>query len=435
MRKTFLWTVAAIGTFGVWISGCGKQGEGREGKSDAPGKSKILLLDTGIEEVNQKTWHAAIARFEKSHPGATVDFRPSKDDDYSQGGILIAALRSKNPPDVYFEWAWSAVARDAGNGTALDLTPFISEEIESYVEPRAWAGTKFNGKTYMLPAAFEVANFLFYRKKTLTDQGIEPPKTWEDFIAACKKLKESGVQPIFQGNQAAWPAGNWASELSVCYLGLDHYQEAGLNPPKTRLTDPGFVKALTLMKQLKEIGAFNSDVNTLNDNEGLARFTGGEGAFTFAGSWILDQLTETGGAEVYGILPRPQLPDQPPNSRYILANSAGYMINTKTPKPELAFDLLRELLTLDVQRIRVQGGLNSIHPDAQKEIDSPMQRTVLATLREGGEWVAAPDISWNRFTAERFYEAVKQVVGGEAEPPAALQAAERDVAARAAKGG
>ncbi|MBI1785209.1 hypothetical protein HYR69_08695 [Candidatus Sumerlaeota bacterium] len=107
------------------------------------------------------------------------------------------------------------------------------------------------------------------------------------------------------------------------------------------------------------------------------------------------------------------------------------MINSKTHDKELAFDLLRHLMSLDVQKVRIEGGLNSTLLDGQKEIKAPLQLRVLEVLNQGGEWVAAPDISWNRFTAERFYEAVKQVVGGEAEPLAALQAAERDVAARA----
>lgn len=406
----------------AFLTACG-------GSSESDGKT-ILLYDTGIEPVNQNMWHAAIKTFEAAHPGHKVDFKAIKDDDYSQGGKLIAALRSKNPPDVYFEWTWSAVERDAQNGNALDLSPYVTPEFKASLDPHAWAGTDFNGKPYMVPFGYEVANLLFYRKKTLSDNGIEVPKTWEEFVAACAKLKAAGVTPIMQGNQAAWPAGNWASELVAVYLGPERYKQAGATPPQVKLTDPAFVEAVTRLKELRDAGAFSPSINTMNDNEGIAHFVSGEGAFIFAGSWTIEQLTEAGGEANFGVMRRPSLPNQPANSDYVLANSTGYMINAKTPDPELAFDLLRHLLQPGPQRIRIESGVNSTNAEVQKEIKSPLQIQVHEILAASGEWIAAPDISWNRFTAERFYEAVKEIVGGTAEPLPALEAAANDVAAR-----
>ncbi len=424
-RKASCVALAACVAFSVFTMGCGEK------ESDASGKKIVRLLDTGIEPVNRKMWEAAIARFEKAHPDAKVDYKVIKDDDYSQGGALIAALRSKNPPDVYFEWTGSSVERDGGNGTSIDLSTYMSPEFEASIDPQSWAGTKYQGKPYLLPMSFEMANVIFYRKKMLADHSISPPKTWEEFLEACKKLKAAGIQPIFHGNQAAWPVGNWASELAVVYLGLERYKQAGEKPPKTLLTDPGFVKAVTRLKELRDIGAFNSDLNTMNDNEGVAHFLAGEGAFIFNGSWMLEQLKEGGDDATYGVLARPKLPDEPEGARYVLANSTGYMINSKTEHKELAFDLLRHLMSPEVQKIRSEGGVNSCLTSAQADITSPLQKQTLEVLHQGGEWVAAPDISWDRFTAERFYEAVKQVLDGEVTPLAALEAAAKDVAARA----
>lgn len=404
--------------------GCGGK---EKGKEETGSKTKLLLLDTGIEEVNRNTWKAAIASFEKAHPDAKIEFRPYKDDDYSQGGVLMAALHGQTPPDVYFEWAWTSARRDGSNGTALDLTPFITPEFKAKTVPQAWAGTQFEGKTFLIPMAYDFANLIFYRKKPLEANGIQPPKTWQEFLDACKKLKAAGLQPIFQGNQGAWPAGNWASEMAGCYLGAEKYQQAGEKPARTPLTDPGFIQAVTRLKELRELGAFNSDINTLNDNEGMAHYMNGEGVFIFAGSWVLDQLGEAGGEKEFGILPRPSLPGELPGKRYALANSSGYMIQAKTKRPDLAYDLLQHYFSLPTQRVRVAGGLSTTNLEAQKEIASPMQKEVLKLLDEHDEWIAAPDISWNRYTAERFYEAVKQVLDGGIEPMAALQAAQQDV--------
>ncbi len=412
--------------------GCGKSEEGSktEVAQKTGKKTRILLLDTGIEDANKKVWGAAIKSFESAHPDAKVDLEVHKDDDYSQGGLLISRLGSDTPPDVYFEWSWAAVARDANStkNKALDLTSYITPEWRATFESGSWSGTDFDGKTYMIPIGADAANLIFYKKKVLADHGIEPPKTWDEFVAACKKLREAGIDPIFQGNQGAWVCGNWAAEIAVSYMGLDKYRKAGTKPPQTKLSDPDFVKAVSLLKQLYDARAFNSDLNTLDDREGMAHFTQGPAAFTFAGSWVLDVLGENGGDAVFAILPRPQLPGEPAGPRMILANSAGYMVCSKTARPDLAFDLLKHLMKPEVQRFRILGGLNSANIEAQKEITSPLQLAVQKVLKESPQWVAAPDISWERYTAERFYQAVKEVVSGAAEPQAALEEADRDVA-------
>lgn len=413
---------------------CGGGGEeaGSGGGADggAPsGKKRLLVYDTGIEPVNRAAWAEAERIFEAAHPDIDVDVKAFKDDDYSQGGKLIAALRSRTPPDIYFEWTWAAVTRDAKNGNALDLTDRIDADLRAALDPKTFAGTDHEGRTYMIPGAFDVANLIFYRKATLAEHGIEPPKTWEEFVAACAKLKTAGVVPIHQGNLAAWPAGNWAAELSAVYLGLDRYRQAGENPPRVLLTDDGFVQALERLKELRDAGAFNPDIDTLNDNEGIAGFASGSGAFIFAGAWVLDSLTEA-GIDDFGVIQRPALPGAPEGPRYLLANATGYMVNSKCPIPDLAVELIRNYNSYEAQIPRVKGGLNSCNIKAQSEAQSALRAEVLGILDASEAWVAAPDISWERYTAERFYAAVKEVVNGSKEPREALEAAAADVAAK-----
>src|SRR5918994_956936 len=42
---------------------------------------------------------------------------------------------------------------------------------------------------YSVPANVHRGNVLWYNKKVLDDNGIQPPKTFEDFFAAAEKLK------------------------------------------------------------------------------------------------------------------------------------------------------------------------------------------------------------------------------------------------------
>lgn len=405
-------------------------GCGSGDKSGASGK-EIIVYDTGIEAANRAAWAEALRLFKSAHPDVAVKHKPIKDDDYSQGGQLIAALRSKHPPDIYFEWTWASVRRDGSNGVARDLTPYLDDAFKATLDPRSFAGATYEGKTFMIPFSFDVANLIYYRKKPLEERGIAVPETWEQFVEACRRLQADGVLPILQGNQGNWVAGNWTSDMAACYMGLPAFEGAGENPPTTPLASPGFVKAVTRLKELRDAKAFNDDVNSLNDTEAMAQYVGGKGVFLINGSWAIDQLTEHGGGDVYGVMARPRLPEEPVDEKLILANASGYMVHSRAENPEMMVEIIKTFVSPEVQKIRTKAGLNTSSIEAAKTITSPLQIRSQEILSNSGGWVAAPDISWKeRYTAERLYEAVRYVIGGEAEPLEALQAADRDIKAK-----
>ena len=114
------------------------------------------------------------------------------------------------------------------------------------------------------------AQHFVYRKDLLEKAGVEPPKTYEDVLAACDKLKASGVQYPFGG---AYSAG-WglAQEFNNMYIGMggsffkDGTAEASVN------NETG-VKTLEMMKKLT--GCMNPDFLTMNNNEINAEWKAG----------------------------------------------------------------------------------------------------------------------------------------------------------------
>ena len=47
----------------------------------------------------------------------------------------------------------------------------------------------------------------FYNKELVAKAGVDPTtiKTWDDFLAAVKKIKEAGITPIIMGGGEKWP--------------------------------------------------------------------------------------------------------------------------------------------------------------------------------------------------------------------------------------
>ena len=65
--------------------------------------------------------------------------------------------------------------------------------------------TKYLGKFYAAPSSSD-GGMLYYRTDLLKAAGIaEPPKTWSELIADCKKIQAT---PAGQGRRAATPASS-----------------------------------------------------------------------------------------------------------------------------------------------------------------------------------------------------------------------------------
>lgn len=106
------------------------------------------------------------------------------------------------------------------------------------------------------------AQHLTYRKDVLAELGIEPPKSYEDLLAAAKAIKEAGKSdfPVGGAYKAGW---NLAQEFVNMYIGHggEFYKDGSAEPAINN--DQG-VAALNMMKELA--GYMNPDFLTHDSN-------------------------------------------------------------------------------------------------------------------------------------------------------------------------
>jgi len=115
------------------------------------------------------------------------------------------------------------------------------------------------------------AQHLVYRKDILEEAGIEPPKTYEEVIAASEMLKEKGLMkyPFGGAYSAGWGLGQ---EFNNMFIGMggEFFKEGTAEPNVNNETG---VKTLEVMKSLTE--QMNPDFLTLNNNEINAEWKAG----------------------------------------------------------------------------------------------------------------------------------------------------------------
>ena len=115
------------------------------------------------------------------------------------------------------------------------------------------------------------AQHLVYREDVLKKIGVQPPKTYEDMLAAAKKIRSAGIMqnPVGGAYKAGW---NLAQEFNNMFLGYggSHFKSGSAQPNVN--SDAG-VKALEMMKALS--GYMNPDFLTHDSNATNAEFRAG----------------------------------------------------------------------------------------------------------------------------------------------------------------
>ncbi|UWR83614.1 extracellular solute-binding protein [Phaeobacter inhibens] len=115
------------------------------------------------------------------------------------------------------------------------------------------------------------AQHLVYRADVLEEIGVEPPKSYEDLLAAAKMIREKGLMenPVGGAYKAGW---NLAQEFNNMYLGHGgSFFEPG--SAKVSINNEQGVAALEMMKSLSEY--MNPDFLTHDSNATNAEFRAG----------------------------------------------------------------------------------------------------------------------------------------------------------------
>ncbi|MFD2264590.1 ABC transporter substrate-binding protein [Lacibacterium aquatile] len=119
----------------------------------------------------------------------------------AQQQYLTTVLSSKDASLDVFLIDIVRPAQYAAAGWAEPLDPYIgankAELLKRYLPAYAEANN-VNGKLVAMPA-FADAMFLYYRKDLLEKHGVQPPKTWDEMVAAAQKITGAEGNPNLQG--------------------------------------------------------------------------------------------------------------------------------------------------------------------------------------------------------------------------------------------
>ena len=219
-----------------------------EGCFDASGNVKILSNDFPALHAVAKAAEAC----------ATDTLKVSKNQNKDYKDIQVAALTA-NPSE------YSTVIVTNSTLVAL-MNDGLARPLNEYVEKYGQELSKnqlitINGDV-MAVAFMANAQHLFYREDILKKAGVEVPTSYEEMIAAGKKIKEMGLMknPLSGTYKSGW---NLGEEFVNMYMGTgaDMFEKGTANPS---VNNANGIAALNMMKQVTEL--MNPDYLTLDSN-------------------------------------------------------------------------------------------------------------------------------------------------------------------------
>ncbi|WP_097892368.1 ABC transporter substrate-binding protein [Streptomyces sp. st170] len=258
------------------LSGCG-------GDSDAAGGDTLRVLVYG--DAANKVEKEIVATFNKtSKVKAVLDTIPGAD----YQAKLQTIINSKQAPDVFFNWGGGSIKPFVDAGLLLPLDPFIAEapDLKAKFLPSVFNSAVVDGTSYGVPMRGTQPVLLFSNGKVLERAGVEPPKTWDDLLAAVKALKADGVTPIALGGGDRWPTLMWFEYLYDRIAGPELFQKA-LDGDRDAWASPDSRKALSKIRELVDAGAFGTNYDSVKftDQGSPTLLATGRAGFELMGSW------------------------------------------------------------------------------------------------------------------------------------------------------
>ena len=351
---------------------------GVTGATSAFADVTLSFMHKWPEPQNMAYFEPAVKEFEAANPDIKIKMEAVADEPYKDK--IRVLMGSNQVPDIFFSWSGEFGKKFARNGRAYDITDYVyGDEWQKSFAEAALGPFKEKGKLYGIPINID-AKFMLYNKKIFADNGVEVPKTYQEFLDVCAKLKEAGVVPIAFGNQYPWAASHYLGELNAKLIPnevrlADYALESD---PDKLYTHPGYVQALNEFKKLNDKGYFNRGSNALTHGIARGSFLAGRNAMMYM---ELVEFTEVKpetklAKDGWGFFPLPGIEGGEGDGKLLTGAPDGFMVSAETKHPEEAIRFLKFLTSPEQTRkyVEITGMTSAVNGSVT--LDNATQQAV-----------------------------------------------------------
>jgi len=189
----------------------------------ASAQAGTIAANIAFKGANQRAvWEEVVAQFEKANPDVKVKLAFIEEETYK---VQLPAWLSTVAPDIVKWHEGERLAYYAERGLLEDLSADWTKNGWDKDFASLKTPSSYQGKQYAMPTDY-FAWGVYYRKDLFEKAGIKgEPKTWDEFLEACKKLKAAGIAPIAVGGRDSWTIAAWFDYLDFRLNGYDFHMQ------------------------------------------------------------------------------------------------------------------------------------------------------------------------------------------------------------------
>lgn len=354
--------------------------EAEVGTSADDTTATLVLYDYG-DTNDRAIREEAIARFSERYPNVTVELQFTPISTWSEYlEKLVTQVAGGSPPDLV-HIATEGVRLAADRELLMPLNDYVENDPDGQallddVAPALTDSFTVDGQLYLMPAAWNNM-MIYYNTRVFEEAGIERPAddwTWDDFLDIAQQLTTGEGEsktygygiPYFNFGIHPWFLSNDAPLMN------NDLTESNLN-------DPNVVEAAQFLHDLVHVYGVSPDPFSTDPNAVYQQFSTGKIGMTGGGHWPM-QFFMSNNFEDYDVVPWPQN-----KAQATVFGADGYGIFADTENPDLAWELIKELTSVETMMQTVDAG-----------VAIPARRSVA----EVEEFLAQPE------HAELFYQSL-----------------------------
>ncbi len=254
---------------------------------------KLVIASNASDAAPKKAFEDIVAKFQAANPDIEVVLNTTEHEAFKTA--IRTILAADKGPDVATWFAGNRMAGFVADGLFADISDVWASEGWDSSMASTMPSVSFNGKQYAVPYSYYQWG-IYYRKDIYEANGISIPKTYDEFLDNCKKLKAKGIASVAIGTKYLWTAAGWFDYINMRTNGLDYHINLMLG--KTKYTDQGVVNTFKNWARAIDAGCFMDDHQNYSWQEAQPPLINGEAASYLIGNFIVNNLPEETQAQL-----------------------------------------------------------------------------------------------------------------------------------------
>ncbi len=262
-----------------------------------------LVFNTDASDPAPKAaFEALVKGFEAANPDVKVKVNTF---DHEGFKTSIRNFLTADAPDLVTWYAGNRMEPFVNAGLLEDVSDVWAKEGLDKTLKSASSAMTINGKQWGVPYTYYQWG-IYYRKDIFDKLGIKEPKTWDELVAASKKLNDNKIAPFAIGTKATWTTGGWFDYMNLRVNGYEFHMD--LTAGKIPYTDKRVNAVFDKWDQLVKPGYYLKNHASYQWQEALPAFVKGEAAMYLMGNFAVAPMREAGlKDEQIGFLQFPEI--------------------------------------------------------------------------------------------------------------------------------